>query len=161
MPDGTIYAKYGTTPAPLSTSSTAEEAKAILMVMQDFPGCILHVHTDSLNCIQNFVRIRVLASIDFKSCTERALWRQIAKETARTDLTLHKVDGHTGVWGNELADKVADLGVEYPVPQTETRRLVFDFADAQRSNKEFKKGDFDHLVDGALRDNPLTFSNGP
>ena len=136
LPNGHIRAFYGSTGIGNSKSSTAEEARAILLVMQHNRGKIIHVYTDSLNCISNLVKIRILAASDFRTTAEPDLWRQIAKETAFTRVIPHKVKGHSGVWGNELADKVADIGTLNPIPEGEARALVFNFAEAMKA-KEF------------------------
>ena len=138
LPNGHVRAHYGSTWAGHSASSTAEEARAILLAMQQNRGKILHIYTDSLNCISNLVKIRVLAAADFRTTAEPDLWRQIAKETAFTRVIPHKVKGHTGVWGNELADKVADIGTLAPVPEGESRQLHFNFAGDMRANTMYE-----------------------
>ena len=138
LPNGSVSAHYGSTWAGHSASSTAEEARAILLAMQQNRGKIIHIYTDSLNCISNLVKIRVLAAADFRTTAEPALWRQIAKETAFTRVIPHKVKGHAGVWGNEFADKVADIGTLAPIPEGESRRLQCNFARDMRDNTMYE-----------------------
>ena len=83
----------------------------------------------------------MLAAADFRTTAEPETWRQIAKETAFTRVIPHKVKGHVGDWGNELVDKVADIGTMRPIAEFEARRLVFDFAGAKRAQKFYEELD--------------------
>lgn len=99
------------------TTNNIMEMTAMLVALQviDQLGCTARIHTDSNLVCQGLQEwLPGWRARNFKNVKNLDLWQQIIPlyDKLCDRISIHKVKGHSGIPGNEAADRLANKGVK-------------------------------------------------
>ena len=101
------------------TTNNRMELMAAIQALETLrESCNVQLHTDSTYVRQGITewlpqwRKRNWKTADKKAVKNQDLWQRLEQAAARHKIEWHWVKGHSGNEGNELADQLANRGVE-------------------------------------------------
>lgn len=96
------------------TTNNRMELTAAIKALEHIPdNFVVNVYTDSKYVIDGITKwIDGWVKKDFKNVKNVELWKQLHNTTIKMNITWNHVRGHTGVHGNEVADKLANIGTK-------------------------------------------------